>query len=254
MKNKKAKTVKEEPTYIDMIEEALTALGGSAATPDITGYMEDKYRDLLQTKTKTWRNSVSGCLSTHYLRVTKDSGRSVWTRRTPGGPPPSISSSPAFSLPLSASSTPTEERRPSPIPMSTSTPTAPSIPSVPPAPSQPPAPKAGPRDPTRKLMKGLSQQHQQQQYGPPPGKGIQYINKTHPLETFPHKLDHPGSIYALAWSHDGTMLATASSIGTVRIWDIADWKLLQEIRDKDVRGFFFFFSFIFLFSLNFFVY
>ncbi len=35
-------------------------------------------------------------------------------------------------------------------------------------------------------------------------------------------------------SHNGTVLASCSSIGTIRLWDILeDWKLLIEIRDAD---------------------
>lgn len=46
-----------------MVEAAITYLGGKATTPDITSYLEKTHGQLLQSKTKTWRNSVSGMAS-----------------------------------------------------------------------------------------------------------------------------------------------------------------------------------------------
>jgi len=46
-------------------------------------------------------------------------------------------------------------------------------------------------------------------------------------------LNHTGFISGLSWSSDGGMLATASTVGTVRIWDVSDWSLLTELKDKN---------------------
>lgn len=37
----------------------------------------------------------------------------------------------------------------------------------------------------------------------------------------------------MAWSHDGEMLATCSSLGTIRLWDTTTWKIIQELRDAE---------------------
>jgi hypothetical protein len=53
----------EASTYSEMIEAALRALGNQGSGPDITNYIEENYADRLTNKTKTWKNSVMGCLS-----------------------------------------------------------------------------------------------------------------------------------------------------------------------------------------------
>lgn len=78
-KRKKARLSTEGPTYMELVEYAITDLGGKATTPDITNYLENNFRDLLLKKTKTWKNSVSGCLSTQFQRMGKDElGRTIW--------------------------------------------------------------------------------------------------------------------------------------------------------------------------------
>eukprot|EP01114_Cavostelium_apophysatum_P003534 TRINITY_DN1348_c0_g1_i4.p1 TRINITY_DN1348_c0_g1~~TRINITY_DN1348_c0_g1_i4.p1 ORF type:complete len:485 (+),score=156.31 TRINITY_DN1348_c0_g1_i4:1091-2545(+) len=50
-------------TYTEMIEHALRCLGGRGTGVDITSFIDDNYSTVLTNKTKTWRNSVMGCLS-----------------------------------------------------------------------------------------------------------------------------------------------------------------------------------------------
>lgn len=50
-------------TYTEMIEQALRALGGRGTGVEITSYIDENYSQVLSNKTKTWRNSVMGCLS-----------------------------------------------------------------------------------------------------------------------------------------------------------------------------------------------
>lgn len=63
---------------------------------------------------------------------------------------------------------------------------------------------------------------------------IDYINSSFPLEFTGKSITHPGQIYAMALSNDGTMLATASTLGSIRIWDVTTWELIQELRDEGV--------------------
>lgn len=46
-----------------------------------------------------------------------------------------------------------------------------------------------------------------------------------------HSLTHHGYVYAMALSPDGELLATASSFGTVAVWDTETWERLKELRD-----------------------
>lgn len=55
--------VTNETTYNEMIETALRALGGKGTAVEITAFLGQHYKNLLGTKTKTWKNSVMGCLS-----------------------------------------------------------------------------------------------------------------------------------------------------------------------------------------------
>lgn len=40
----------------------------------------------------------------------------------------------------------------------------------------------------------------------------------------------------MSWSTSGNMLATVSTLGTVRIWDAENWKMLHDIRDKEEKN------------------
>jgi WD40 repeat protein len=37
----------------------------------------------------------------------------------------------------------------------------------------------------------------------------------------------------MVWSSDGLILATCSSLGSIRLWDTTTWKLIQELRDAE---------------------
>jgi len=52
-------------TWSELIEEALRTLRGSHTALEITAFLENHYGLLLSAKTKTWRNSVMGCLSSN---------------------------------------------------------------------------------------------------------------------------------------------------------------------------------------------
>jgi len=39
----------------------------------------------------------------------------------------------------------------------------------------------------------------------------------------------------MVWSNDGTLLATCSTLGTIRIWDVEGWQNIQELKDEKVR-------------------
>ncbi len=43
----------------------------------------------------------------------------------------------------------------------------------------------------------------------------------------------------MALSHRESLLATVSTIGTIKIWDVAELKLLKEIRDINVSYYLF---------------
>lgn len=64
---------------------------------------------------------------------------------------------------------------------------------------------------------------------------IKKINKEYPLKV-QTKLQHPGAVYAIKWSHDGTMFATVSTLGTVRVWDVETFKMLKELRDEKEKN------------------
>jgi len=55
----------EEPTYSEMIIEAIRKLGGQATAVQITSFIHQHFPGIVSTKTKTWRNSVMGCLSSN---------------------------------------------------------------------------------------------------------------------------------------------------------------------------------------------
>lgn len=109
-------------TYTQMIEQALAALGGRGTGVEITTYIDDHYRDILSNKTKTWRNSVMGCLSANRRNlfakepVKQNAKRYVWKLNDhpsrPHHDPPSLPVDDA-SPPLSfAPSVASEDKRP----------------------------------------------------------------------------------------------------------------------------------------------
>jgi len=62
------------------------------------------------------------------------------------------------------------------------------------------------------------------------GNPIDYIDQNYPLLL--HKtLDHPGSIYCMKLSPDFSVLASASNLGTIRLWNVSNWSLIVELRD-----------------------
>lgn len=63
---------------------------------------------------------------------------------------------------------------------------------------------------------------------------IGLVNRDTPLELVPeaNQCVHSGHIYSMCFSHDGLMLATCSSLGTVRIYDTNTWEHIQELRDS----------------------
>jgi len=45
---------------------------------------------------------------------------------------------------------------------------------------------------------------------------------------------HDGGVHALAWSSDGTLLASADNLGTARIWDSTSGHLVCTLADEDI--------------------
>ncbi|CAO3679170.1 unnamed protein product [Umbelopsis vinacea] len=63
---------------------------------------------------------------------------------------------------------------------------------------------------------------------------IDSINAAEPLEALPHNISDQAAITGMTLSKDGTMLASLSNIGAIKIWDIEnDMKLLRKLRDAD---------------------
>lgn len=230
-RSKKARGGKdgEAPTYIDMVEEAIKALGGQATTPDITNFMETHYGNLLATKTKTWRNSVSGCLSTHFARIKskEGDGRAIWTLAFPADEPESdldiqqeeddyydemeiveLHSEPSPTVPVYKTRSSSREPKYK-------------------------APKRRSHvvfEPFRlDELKAENPDDYDVENLPP----ISFINKHHPLDLIKTNLSHPGGVMRLVWSTDLTKLASVSTLGTIRIWNIEDWSLIKELKDKD---------------------
>jgi len=71
-------------TYTEMIEQALRSLGGRGTGVEITNFIDENYNHVLSNKTKTWRNSVMGCLSANRRNlfakepVKQNAKRYVW--------------------------------------------------------------------------------------------------------------------------------------------------------------------------------
>lgn len=63
---------------------------------------------------------------------------------------------------------------------------------------------------------------------------IDSINHTHALESIPCNVSDQSAISSMALSDDGALLATFSSIGSVKVWNVADnFELLRKIRDNE---------------------
>jgi WD40 repeat protein len=45
----------------------------------------------------------------------------------------------------------------------------------------------------------------------------------------------PMTVTALSFTPDGVLLATASTLGFVRIWETTHWELMNELRDSKVQ-------------------
>ncbi|KAI9321404.1 WD40-repeat-containing domain protein [Dichotomocladium elegans] len=61
---------------------------------------------------------------------------------------------------------------------------------------------------------------------------VDVINEDHPLETLNYNMSDQAPIAGMSLSPDGTILATFSSVGVVKLWDISDeFKLLRRLRD-----------------------
>eukprot|EP01135_Chromosphaera_perkinsii_P000468 Nk52_evm22s96 gene=Nk52_evmTU22s96 len=65
------------------------------------------------------------------------------------------------------------------------------------------------------------------------GEYIEFINEQNPLVHRDQALLHAGSIYSMALSDDGHMLATFSIYGSIRVWDCEEWTLLTELFCKN---------------------
>jgi len=48
-------------------------------------------------------------------------------------------------------------------------------------------------------------------------------------------LPHSGCIYRVSISFDGTMMATVSSVGTLKIWDLRTLTEIAELVDRAVN-------------------
>ena len=279
------------PTYIEMIEEAIQQIGGQASTPAITNYMEEKHGTLLSTKTKTWRNSVSGCLSTHFQRAdSKDNnGRTLWTIRKDKAEVEKIKRRyyhSEYAAKERDNKIDKEDRRSQRIASTknknnnnedsneeveytkktykkrnkgnTSYPTtylennqqgtiinnsntSSNVISGSNTVNATGAKYKVPGRSTVKPKKIFEVDHfnkiketnkwENSDYWNN-YKGIEFINRAHPLDIIDVKLEHNGPVYAMNWSTDFTMLASVDTSATIRIWDVSDWKLLIEIKDK----------------------
>ncbi|KAI7905051.1 WD40-repeat-containing domain protein [Cokeromyces recurvatus] len=63
---------------------------------------------------------------------------------------------------------------------------------------------------------------------------IDAINEDNQLESIPCNMNDQGPITSMSLSEDGSMLATYSNIGAVKIWDIEnDFSLVRKLRDAD---------------------
>lgn len=64
---------------------------------------------------------------------------------------------------------------------------------------------------------------------------VLYANREHPLENVAVDVRDHGAIMGMTFTDDGTMLATFSSVGLIKVWDADTWELICSIRDKDEK-------------------
>ncbi|KAI8967594.1 WD40-repeat-containing domain protein [Mycotypha africana] len=74
---------------------------------------------------------------------------------------------------------------------------------------------------------------------------IDNISEDNPVVALPYAISDQGAITGMTLSGDGTLLATFSNIGSIKVWDVAatdaaadgdeSFKLLRHIRDKDEK-------------------
>jgi hypothetical protein len=233
------RVIERTPTYIEMIEEAISTLGGQATTPAITNFMEEHHGQLLSTKTKTWRNSVSGCLSTHFERADmKDThGRTLWTIPTNKGEKRERKTKLEKDLLYQMQQQQylaTEDKSDIAKVLAKVGNGAAAAPKLR-APGRTTAKPKRLFDPEHieslKKNNVNSNDNYWKDYN-----GIEYINSSHCLNLSTTKLQHPGPVYSMAWSNDYSMLVTANTNGSVRIWDVSDWKLLKELKDTEEQN------------------
>ncbi|CAG8640317.1 23367_t:CDS:10, partial [Cetraspora pellucida] len=62
---------------------------------------------------------------------------------------------------------------------------------------------------------------------------INYINEEHQLELINVDVRDQGPITGMTLSPDGAMLVTFCNVGCAKIWDTADFKLIQKLRDTE---------------------
>ncbi|RIB10674.1 WD40-repeat-containing domain protein [Gigaspora rosea] len=62
---------------------------------------------------------------------------------------------------------------------------------------------------------------------------INYINEEHKLELINVDVRDQGPITGMTLSPDGAMLVTFCNVGCAKIWDTADFKLIQKLRDTE---------------------
>eukprot|EP01114_Cavostelium_apophysatum_P011889 TRINITY_DN2644_c0_g1_i2.p1 TRINITY_DN2644_c0_g1~~TRINITY_DN2644_c0_g1_i2.p1 ORF type:complete len:1202 (+),score=337.29 TRINITY_DN2644_c0_g1_i2:134-3739(+) len=228
----------EVATYVDMIEEAIKHLGGEATAPDISTYIETNHPDLLVNKTKTWRNSVSGSLSTHFERVGKDKdGRLLWKIQEDGGRRRSRRESTENDHSLRTRKRRvvhdddeddddeiSKPRRKKGKPGRKKSTDSGSNLRVPP-------------NSTKKIYdpERMERLRESENLGEPKANfdGIKNINARNPIEVLPERLTHPGAIFDMCFSTDGQILATVSDFGLIKLWNVNDWSLVREIRDAE---------------------
>jgi hypothetical protein len=69
-------------TYMEMIRDAMERFEGRATSTEICKYIEKTYPEQIKQKTKTWKNSISGQLSTHFEKDPSSTrGNTIWINK-----------------------------------------------------------------------------------------------------------------------------------------------------------------------------